>query len=266
MKTLRSTPKHVAQLAAVGLTCLTFVGIGSAANAQSTATTSTTPASTTTTPAPAGVAGQSDLTLLAKALAATGLDAKLKTGGPYTIFAPSDLAFGVLPSASIESLLKADKKDELTKILLQHVVKGSYGAGDLARSVAGFGAAIPRVERTETVFTRAATGALVSTRTVTISPPAAPVPSFAVAYPVDQFVDRAFSLPFSSSESNPSPGVFVTLAGTRISVSASLVQEGQDAAARRVQRLFFGAGHVVTPDLKSDGNIVHKIDTVISKA
>jgi uncharacterized surface protein with fasciclin (FAS1) repeats len=263
MNATRSTARTAACIAAIGFTTVGAVGFGLAANAQTTTTTQAPTTATATAPVE-GVAGQSDLTVLAKALAATGLDIKLKTGGPYTIFAPNDLAFGVLPNASIESLLKPEKKDELTKILLQHVVKGTFSAGDIARSIAGVGVALPRVATVNQTVVRAPNGALV-TNQVTVNPPTAPVPSFKVAYPVDQFVDRAFSAAFVSSESNPAPGVFVTLAGTRITLSAPLVQEGEGATSRRVQRIFFGPGHVVSPDLKADANLVHKIDTVVIK-
>jgi uncharacterized surface protein with fasciclin (FAS1) repeats len=60
-------------------------------------------------------------TLLAAAEAA-GLAETLATGGPFTVFAPTDEAFAALPEGTIEALL-ADP-EALANILLYHVVSG----------------------------------------------------------------------------------------------------------------------------------------------
>jgi uncharacterized surface protein with fasciclin (FAS1) repeats len=61
-------------------------------------------------------------TLLAAAEAA-GLAETLATGGPFTVFAPTDEAFAALPEGTIEALL-ADPA-ALANILLYHVVSGT---------------------------------------------------------------------------------------------------------------------------------------------
>jgi transforming growth factor-beta-induced protein len=61
-------------------------------------------------------------TLLAAAEAA-GLAETLATGGPFTVFAPTDAAFAALPEGTIEALL-ADPA-ALANILLYHVVSGT---------------------------------------------------------------------------------------------------------------------------------------------
>lgn len=69
-------------------------------------------------------------TLLAAAKAAN-LDGTLSTGGPYTVFAPTDDAFNKLPAGTVQSLSK--DKPKLTAVLKNHVVSGKYTADDLVR-------------------------------------------------------------------------------------------------------------------------------------
>jgi uncharacterized surface protein with fasciclin (FAS1) repeats len=59
-----------------------------------------------------------------KALKAAGLEHTLEGVGPFTVFAPTDEAFGKLPSGRLESLLKPENKNELASLLKQHVVSG----------------------------------------------------------------------------------------------------------------------------------------------
>lgn len=72
-------------------------------------------------------------TLLA-ALEATGLIGTLsgQGHGPFTVFAPTDEAFANLPAGTVESLL--EDPPALEKILLYHVVPGTYLAGDVLAS------------------------------------------------------------------------------------------------------------------------------------
>lgn len=62
---------------------------------------------------------------LASALEATDLLATLNSEGPYTVFAPTDAAFSELGQDTLESLLA--QPDELSSILLYHVVPGQVG-------------------------------------------------------------------------------------------------------------------------------------------
>jgi uncharacterized surface protein with fasciclin (FAS1) repeats len=62
-------------------------------------------------------------TLLAAAKAA-GLADALATGGPFTIFAPTDEAFAKLPKGTVENLLKPENKAKLADILKLHIVSG----------------------------------------------------------------------------------------------------------------------------------------------
>ncbi|MGB6220592.1 MAG: CIA30 family protein [Haloferula sp.] len=68
-------------------------------------------------------------TLLA-AVEAAGLSDALSSEGPLTILAPTDEAFAALPKGTIESLLKKENREQLTKILSTHAIKGKVSAGD----------------------------------------------------------------------------------------------------------------------------------------
>lgn len=62
---------------------------------------------------------------LVAAVKAAGLVETLQGDGPFTVFAPTDDAFAALPDGTVETLLKPENKDQLTKILTCHVVAAS---------------------------------------------------------------------------------------------------------------------------------------------
>ena len=68
-------------------------------------------------------------TTLLTAVRAAGLADTLSTGGPFTLFAPTDAAFARLPVGTVQSLL-ADIPT-LSDILLYHVVEGRVFSGDV---------------------------------------------------------------------------------------------------------------------------------------
>ena len=51
---------------------------------------------------------------------------------PFTVFAPTDDAFAMLPEGTVESLLQAENLEQLKSILLYHVVEGKVMAADVA--------------------------------------------------------------------------------------------------------------------------------------
>ena len=59
---------------------------------------------------------------LVAAVKAAGLVETLQGEGPFMVFAPTDDAFAMLPAGTVETLLKPENKDQLTAILLYHVV------------------------------------------------------------------------------------------------------------------------------------------------
>ena len=70
---------------------------------------------------------------LASALQAAGLADTLKGKGPFTVFAPTDEAFGKLPAGTVESLLKPENKEKLKAILLYHMVPGDVTAAQVVK-------------------------------------------------------------------------------------------------------------------------------------
>jgi uncharacterized surface protein with fasciclin (FAS1) repeats len=70
-------------------------------------------------------------TTLVAAVQAAGLAETLKGEGPYTVFAPTDDAFAALPEGTLDSLLLPENKQQLTDILLYHVVSGKVMASDV---------------------------------------------------------------------------------------------------------------------------------------
>jgi len=62
---------------------------------------------------------------------AAGLDEVLSSSGPFTVFTPSDLAFGKLESGAFASLFKPENKAMLTDLLNHHIVSGKYEFKDL---------------------------------------------------------------------------------------------------------------------------------------
>ena len=67
---------------------------------------------------------------LLKAAEVAGLVDTLSTGGPFTIFAPTDDAFSQIPSETLNSLLKDPEK--LKGILLYHGIEGEVKSTDLS--------------------------------------------------------------------------------------------------------------------------------------
>jgi uncharacterized surface protein with fasciclin (FAS1) repeats len=72
-----------------------------------------------------------DHTTLVAAVKAAGLVETLEGKGPFTVFAPTNTAFGKLPAGTVDTLVKPENKATLTKILTYHVVPGKLAASDL---------------------------------------------------------------------------------------------------------------------------------------
>jgi uncharacterized surface protein with fasciclin (FAS1) repeats len=72
-----------------------------------------------------------DHTTLVAAVKAAGLVETLEGKGPFTVFAPTNTAFGKLPAGTVDTLVKPENKATLTKILTYHVVPGKLEESDL---------------------------------------------------------------------------------------------------------------------------------------
>ena len=76
-----------------------------------------------------------NLTTLVAAAKAAGLVDTLAGPGPFTVFAPTNTAFGALPKGTVETLLKPENVDKLKGILLGHVVPGDLSPSDLDNQI-----------------------------------------------------------------------------------------------------------------------------------
>ena len=129
-----------ARLAAVGVAgALSLFAVACNDNAD-VAETTTTAAPTTEAPATTAAAqtivdiavGNPDFSILVEAVTAAGLVETLQGAGPFTVFAPTNAAFG-----DLLTLLKLTKEqlladtETLTKVLTYHVVPGKVLAADV---------------------------------------------------------------------------------------------------------------------------------------
>ncbi len=80
-----------------------------------------------------------DHTTLVAAVQAAGLVDTLKGAGPFTVLAPTNEAFAALPAGTVDTLLKPENKDQLTKILTCHVIPAKALAADVSKMVADGG-------------------------------------------------------------------------------------------------------------------------------
>jgi uncharacterized surface protein with fasciclin (FAS1) repeats len=72
-----------------------------------------------------------DHTTLVAAVKAAGLVETLQGPGPFTVFAPTNAAFGKLPAGTVDSLLKPQMKEKLVAVLTYHVLPGRLSVKDL---------------------------------------------------------------------------------------------------------------------------------------
>jgi len=120
----------------VTATALSICFAASRVSAQTQDTTKKT--TTATAPVPTQdvvtvLSGDADYSVAAKAIKTSGLDATLKTGGPYTIFAPNDAAFSKLPAGKLDSLTK--DPTQLAAFLKGFIVNGKYAKADIIKTL-----------------------------------------------------------------------------------------------------------------------------------
>ena len=76
-----------------------------------------------------------DHTTLVAAVKAAGLVETLSGPGPFTVFAPTNEAFNMLPAGTVDLLVLPQNHKTLTNILTSHVVSGRYSGADLMRMI-----------------------------------------------------------------------------------------------------------------------------------
>ena len=82
-----------------------------------------------------------DHTTLVAAVKAAGLVDTLNSAGPFTVFAPTNAAFGMLPAGTVDNLLKPENKGMLTSVLTYHVVPGRLDISALNAQIKEIGRA-----------------------------------------------------------------------------------------------------------------------------
>lgn len=86
--------------------------------------------------------GSSAHTTLVAAVKAADLVATLQSAGPFTVFAPTNDAFAKLPAGTVETLLKAENKATLAKILTYHVIAGNFTAKAVLKAIKDGGGSV----------------------------------------------------------------------------------------------------------------------------
>jgi uncharacterized surface protein with fasciclin (FAS1) repeats len=79
----------------------------------------------------AGAMKSKDHETLVAAVKAAGLVDTLASGGPFTVFAPTDAAFAKLPAGTVDTLLQPANLDQLRAVLTYHVVPGKVTSAQL---------------------------------------------------------------------------------------------------------------------------------------
>jgi len=72
---------------------------------------------------------------LVAAVKAAGLVDTLASGGPFTVFAPTDAAFAKLPAGTVDGLLQPANRDQLRAVLTYHVVPGKVTSAQLVQMI-----------------------------------------------------------------------------------------------------------------------------------
>jgi len=80
-----------------------------------------------------------DHTTLVAAVQAAGLVETLSGAGPFTVFAPVNAAFDALPAGTVDTLLKPENKDQLTKVLTCHVVAADAMSNAISKMISDDG-------------------------------------------------------------------------------------------------------------------------------
>ena len=78
-------------------------------------------------------------TTLVAAVQAAGLVDALQGEGPFTVLAPTDEAFAMLPEGTVEDLLKPENRELLVQILTCHVIPTRALSGDISGMIAADG-------------------------------------------------------------------------------------------------------------------------------
>jgi uncharacterized surface protein with fasciclin (FAS1) repeats len=128
-------------LMAVATVAIGFLSTNAFAQTQQQDTTKTAAPAPATAVAPTGTSNDivgvlgstADFAPLALDVKAADLEPTLKGAGPFTVFAPNDVAFSKVPKPTMDDLMKDHAK--LAKVLKYHVVAGKYTKADIIKAL-----------------------------------------------------------------------------------------------------------------------------------
>jgi len=112
------------------IAAIAAAGIATVASAQSNPTVGGAPMMADMTIAENASAAP-NLTTLVSAVKAAGLVDTLMSDGPFTVFAPTNTAFGVISEASLNQLMAEGNQKQLQQILTCHVVAAEAFSTDI---------------------------------------------------------------------------------------------------------------------------------------
>jgi uncharacterized surface protein with fasciclin (FAS1) repeats len=165
-------------------------------------------------------------------LEAAGVLEKLKDQGPFTVFAPTDEAFGQLPPGVLEWLLAEESGKAIEAVVQSHIVPG---AALLAEDL------LNREVEVETL----------GDDMLAIGGTAGVI----LVVPLEANIAEVKGRAEPKSEVIPASAIVVE--ASRDSVTAA------DCAAAHAEQELMGVATVVEPDIEADNGVIHAIDLVL---
>jgi uncharacterized surface protein with fasciclin (FAS1) repeats len=76
------------------------------------------------------IGADKNLATMLRTIRAAGLESELSDAGPFTIFAPSEMAFGKLAGGDTGAFIKPENRTKLSNIVRNHIVEGKMKLSD----------------------------------------------------------------------------------------------------------------------------------------
>ncbi|MEP7315116.1 MAG: fasciclin domain-containing protein [Sphingomicrobium sp.] len=76
-----------------------------------------------------------DTSTFQQAVKSAGLETTLAGPGPYTVLVPVNTGFEKLPAGALDTLLKPEAREQLTKVLTMHILSGTVLAADIEKAI-----------------------------------------------------------------------------------------------------------------------------------
>ena len=109
-----------------------------------------------------------DLSTFLSVLEAADVQDTLISGGPYTVFAPTNEAFAALPEGQLETWLDPENQDQLQRVVQYHVLPGRYMAADAPAEEEGV--VTSSLNNLDLAFRRTPDGALMANQATVTTP------------------------------------------------------------------------------------------------